>query len=367
MEEKPGEEGAVRLWQCCPGGVLLTTGGEPVEVLYPGRPAGAGGPDFQGAVLRLDGREVTGDVEVHLWASQWRAHGHHADPAYNGVVLHAVLWADAATARLHSGTEVPVLPLYPYAGAPAGSRRCRDLRHPGPRLERWGEERFAAGVERFSRRLVAEDAGQVLYEGVAEALGYSANREGFRELARRLPLAQALPRPGEGVAEVCARLAGAAHGLPWDYEGVRPANHPSRCLQALGHLLVRFGPAGWVGGMEALLRWAKAPREVAAGLVVPGRPALLGVDRAGEMAVNVLLPFFSALGSARGDARLAARCLSLYRCYPPLSASGLLRHMAEMVGLERGVLRSACRQQGLIHLHHTFCRHGACSRCPLGR
>ncbi|MEK7847777.1 MAG: hypothetical protein AAB270_02510 [Chloroflexota bacterium] len=56
------EKHAVRLWRGRPSGVLLTAAGEPEEVLYPGRPAGAGGPAFQGAVLRLGGREVTGDV-----------------------------------------------------------------------------------------------------------------------------------------------------------------------------------------------------------------------------------------------------------------------------------------------------------------
>ncbi|MEK7847776.1 MAG: DUF2851 family protein, partial [Chloroflexota bacterium] len=122
-----------------------------------------------------------------MWASQWWAHGHHTDPGYNGVVLHAALWADAPTARLHSGAEVPVLPLSPYAGGPPAGQRCRPLRG-ARRLERWGEERFAGRAAEMARRLKAEDHGQVLYSSVAEALGYSANWEGFRELARRLPL-----------------------------------------------------------------------------------------------------------------------------------------------------------------------------------
>lgn len=346
--------------------MLLTSGGEPVEVLYPGRPAGAGGPDFRGAVLRIGGRTVAGDVEVHLWASQWWAHGHHADPGYNGVVLHAALWADAATAFLSNGVQVPVLPLSPYAGGHPGGRRCRVPRHLGRWLERWGAERFVARAAGFARLLATAEAGQVLYLGVAEALGYAANREGFREVARRLPLVQALPRPGEGLSGVCSRLSAAARGIPWRYAGVRPANHPARRLAALGHLLFRFGPAGWVEGLESLVCGAESPRDIAAGLVVPGRPALLGAARAGEVAVNVVLPFFYAWGQSQGGVRLPARALSLYRRYPPLAASGLTRHMVGLLGVERGVLCSARRQQGLIHLHHTHCRHGGCARCPLG-
>jgi hypothetical protein len=206
----------------------------------------------------------------------------------------------------------------------------------------------------------------VLYLGVAEALGYSANREGFREVARRLPLAEALPGAGEGLGGVCSRLSAASRGIPWRYNGVRPANHPARRLLALGHLLVRFAPGGWVGGMEALVRRAATPGELTAGLVVPGLPALLGGDRAGEIAVNVVLPFFFAWGQRQGDARLSARVLSLYRRYPPLPVNGITRHMAGLLGMEWGVLGCARRQQGLIHLHHTWCRHGGCDRCPLG-
>ncbi|MEE9201650.1 MAG: hypothetical protein V3U31_00460 [Dehalococcoidia bacterium] len=280
-------------------------------------------------------------------------------------MLHAALWADAATAALCNGTQVPVLPLSPYAGGHPERRRCRVPRHLGRRLERWGEERFAARAAEFAHRLAHAGAGQVLYQGVAEALGYSANREGFRELARRLPLAGALPRAGEGPGGVCSRLSAAARGIPWRCDGVRPVNHPARRLLALGHLLFCFGSVGWVEGLEALVCGAESPKDIAAGLVVPGRPALLGAARAGEIAVNVLLPFFYAWGQRQGDARLPARALSLYRRYPPLAASGLTRHMVGLLGMERGVAGSARRQQGLIHLHHTYCRHGGCVSCPL--
>ena len=79
-----------RLWaaQALPTGALVTTDGDQLQVIYPGRRSGAGGPDFRGAILAdAAGRVRTGDVELHLRSRDWITHGHRADPAYNAVPL----------------------------------------------------------------------------------------------------------------------------------------------------------------------------------------------------------------------------------------------------------------------------------------
>ena len=73
----------------------VTTDGQRVRIIHPGKWNLLGGPDFTGARLRLGeaaGRDLVGDVEVHLRAADWDAHGHARDPAYDGVVLHVVLF-----------------------------------------------------------------------------------------------------------------------------------------------------------------------------------------------------------------------------------------------------------------------------------
>ncbi len=55
--------------------------GQRLEIRSPGTWNLLGGPDFRGARLLLDGREITGDIEVHFHVSDWRAHGHEADRA----------------------------------------------------------------------------------------------------------------------------------------------------------------------------------------------------------------------------------------------------------------------------------------------
>jgi len=84
------ESDLCRVWaaRALPAGALVTTGGAQLQVIYPGRRNGGAGPDFNGALVAdASGRVLAGDVEVHLHADDWIAHGHRADPAYNNVLL----------------------------------------------------------------------------------------------------------------------------------------------------------------------------------------------------------------------------------------------------------------------------------------
>jgi hypothetical protein len=96
------------------------------------------------------------------------------------------------------------------------------------------------------------------------------------------------------------------------------------------------------------------------------RPWLIGSGRAGEVAVNVLLPFLHALGRVGDDAALAERALALYRRYPATAPNRVTREMARQLGGADGTAsaRTACRQQGLIHLYRHWCDARDCSHCP---
>ncbi|MBF6598913.1 MAG: DUF2851 family protein [Dehalococcoidia bacterium] len=215
-----------------PAAALVTRAGVPVTVLHQGRPGRGPGPDFRGAVVRgPSGLTARGDVELHVRASSFRAHGHEGDPAYANVILHVVFDDDCATETpLFGGRTAPVVALAPWVAQRAGELR-RWLERPplwrepchdavallGPAataaaLDGEGDRRFAARSERHRRR--ADEAGseQAVYEGLLEALGYGGNAGAMLELARRLPWrrleesAEAPPHGGPG-ADECDRLA----------------------------------------------------------------------------------------------------------------------------------------------------------------
>ena len=105
------------LWegQRQPAGSLSARAGRQVVVVYPGRRSGGPGPDFRDAVVRVDGEQRIGDVELHVRASSFVAHGHHLDHAYDRLVLHVVFRDDGpGYVRLADGRAVVTAAFAPW-------------------------------------------------------------------------------------------------------------------------------------------------------------------------------------------------------------------------------------------------------------
>jgi hypothetical protein len=214
-----------------------------MRIVHPGRWNLLGGPDFRQARVRLGDKELTGDVELHLHACDWAAHGHAADGAYDRVVLHVVLFLPSGEgqARRADGSPIPTLVLLPlllhdleeYAAEDAVEtlasrtdwRAAEELsRLPAAEartvLLAQARERWRQKV-RFARRRV-ERLGwaEACHHAVLEILGYRFNRTPMLKIAARAPLAEWAAARAD-VGELFAAEAGV-----WNLQGVRPANHP---------------------------------------------------------------------------------------------------------------------------------------------
>jgi len=173
----------------------------------------------------------------------------------------------------------------------------------------------------------------------------------------------------------------------WRFFKVRPGNLPVRRIAAMSHLLLRYRGEGIMAGLiggpgEAAIDTGCHEMERAL-LVTAGShkglygdsgqvdgsifPALLGRGRAADIVVNVLLPFAVALGQAGSHPELAEQALEIYRNYPVLTENTLERHMRKQLGINRYLVNSARRQQGLLHIYKTLCSQGKCRECPIGR
>jgi len=295
----------------------------------------------------------------------------------------------------------------------------------GKLLNGAGEERFKQKAMHFQAVILRPDsigtqkeAGQVLFRGMMRALGYTKNTKPFEDLAGRMSLNSL--ESGEGLALKQALLLGTAGLLPsqrrqgkfarekevreleriwqsarkevetmkesdWNLSHIYPNNSPVRRIVAQSYLLERYRKKELLAGILQLVKEAPVPgghRVLENGLTVVGDdywqdhfdfgirsktkiPALLGNSKAGEIAVNVVLPFAFSWGKLANEVRLTEKAMELYRNYPRLAENCLTRHMAKQLGLEDISDFTACHQQGLIHIFRNYCREGRCGRCPL--
>jgi hypothetical protein len=389
--ERITESLLTRVWQ---SGILrnrqlLTTAGECLRVVYPGRRSGLVGPDFHHAIIETGDGEVRGDIELHIRSSGWQAHGHHRDPRYNDVILHVVMWDDRDGGTvLQDGRAVPVLPLHPYIreldGFPTTlvipEEPCSDVVTRlgegvvGEVLDGAGKERFRSKAGHFQAELAVKERDQVLYEGLMRALGYSGNSESFEELARRMPIkilremVQNI-NPERRASLFHRALSNEADLLPWCLAAVRPGNAPQRRINAAAYLLARYLRNG--GLAQRLLQLVtetdviNGHRKLEDGLMVKegGHGALVGRARAREMVVNIVLPFSFALGGARS--KLGMYALELFQSYPKLGENQVTRQMARQIHMGPRLINSARRQQGVIHIYRELCLDRKCGECPL--
>ncbi|MBI4534722.1 MAG: DUF2851 family protein [Ignavibacteriae bacterium] len=256
--------------------LLRTADGKQVNIISPGVVNTDGGPDFNGAKIRVGNITFHGDVELHKSASEWNAHKHDLDPHYNRVILHVVMTAEGEVppARTPSHRSIPLLILHPFLdetlretwentlfeeqGGRASPIKCYTLndriplRVIVPWMEKLAHERIELKVRRFEERLkqLIDESNhivhepypryygnpddippprkdytrkdfanrtlweQLLYEGIMEALGYSKNREAFLRLAQSMRLASLRQHQLGETHTMMALLFGAAGLLP---------------------------------------------------------------------------------------------------------------------------------------------------------
>lgn len=196
--------------------LLFTEDGTRLEVLSPGWWNVEDGPDFRHAeVLLGENGLLKGDVEVHVFSSDWGRHGHDKQMAYNNVCLHVSMWNDRKEDYVFdaNGRLIPQLALHKYIEAgldelfetinieeypsniEANAGLCQkrvefnrlNKEWIGRFLDYAGDERIILKAMRFKELLKKGTFEQVLYESIMGALGYKNNKPQFLRLASILP------------------------------------------------------------------------------------------------------------------------------------------------------------------------------------
>ena len=143
----------------------------------------------------------------------------------------------------------------------------------------------------------------------------------------------------------------------WHCFRVRPANHPLRRIFGAAGLVSLFLETELVEGLRDAATTGK-PALLTSALAVPSSSgsgsAFVGLSRARDLAVNVVLPFLHALAEIRQNSQETESHLKTYGRFGKLQGNELTREMSEHL-FDPGsgkVVNNARRQQGLLHLKH---------------
>lgn len=278
---------------------LTTTAGEPVQVLHPGFRNHDAGPDFTNARLLINEVEWGGTVEMHTKTSDWLAHRHQHDRAYDNVILHVVWLDDQATTGRRvdraNGTPMPTLELCPLTNS-ALLDRYRALSESPDTIPCAGQFRSVqplritsmldkAMLQRLERKadgvrtIVGQTGGdweETAYRLLAINMGFKINADPMAQLSRTVPL-KAILKHRDVLLQVEAMFFGTAGMLEdkespqeatdsyvatlqreyrfmaakyqlaskqvephvWKWGRLRPANFPTLRLAQLAQLLTR--------------------------------------------------------------------------------------------------------------------------------
>lgn len=278
---------------------LITTDGERVQVLHPGFRNYDAGPDFTNARLLINDVEWIGTVEMHTRTSDWLAHRHQHDRAYDNVILH-VVWQDDRVANGRrvdraNGTPLPTLELSPLTDAvlldryatltdsPEAIPCASQFRTVSPlRVTSMLDKAMLQRLERKAanvRDVLEQTNGdweETAYRLLAVNMGFKINAEPMAQLSRAVPL-KAILKHRDVLLQVEAMLFGTAGLLDiddsqpetaddyvialqreyrflaakydltdkqvavhaWKWGRLRPANFPTLRLAQLARLLTR--------------------------------------------------------------------------------------------------------------------------------
>ena len=232
---------------------LTTDTGEPVEIIRMGEHNTDAGPDFVNARIKIGNTTWAGNVEIHLRSSDWNAHHHQHDRAYDNVILHVVYRYDQPVLR-NNGEVLPTIILgfddkiYSNYELLVQNKRhlpCQDRIGTVDQLiiELWLNSLIVDRLQdktSYIQNLLAQYRNnweEVFYIMLARAFGFGLNAVPFELTARSMPL-HVLARHRNNSLQVEALLMGQAGFLN---EGQIYAGYYTELRNEYLHLRHKYG------------------------------------------------------------------------------------------------------------------------------
>lgn len=396
---------------------LETTDGDQLKIKNFGIHNYDSGPDF------LDGRVVianttwAGHIELHIKSSDWQAHKHQNDPAYNNVILHVVYENDKIICN-QNGQQIPTLelknrmPLSYEDGynklinsqtwVPCANHLSNVNKDKLPFfLERLLIQRLERKQTQINLLLEQTNNNweEVLYRLILKYFGLKVNAEAFEKLAGLLPHSLLTKQEStfkkesllfglSGILKIEDDYVGKLKtefnhlkakydltplsGVEWKYSRMRPANFPSVRLAQIAALFQNTPQVFNTLISEFELTKLKEIFNVQLGEYwnthyVPGKKSAskkktIGAATIDTLIINVFAPIVFCYAVKTANEKLKHRALNLLNDVKAENNT-IIRHWKEL-GLQAD---SAARTQSLIELKNEYCQKQNCLNCQIGQ
>jgi len=399
---------------------LLTSQGEPISILKIGHLNSNAGPDFSDAKIKIDGIEWAGTVEIHIKSSDWYAHHHQMDNAYENVVLHVVWENDKPICRqdktliptleLKKRVDVSLLKEYKklinsphFIACEKSFARVDDL----VKLSMFDKALMQRLENKASHvyeilKLNNGDWDETCYQLLAKNFGFKVNADPFYQLAKSLPYK--IIQKQNSLLQVEALLFGQAGMLEtktkeeyitsifqeykllaqkysllesrlkpsqWRFLRLRPANFPTVRIAQFASLLYSskniFSQLISANSFSSIQKLLSVDQSAYWNIHYRfGKKAKDSVPNIGESSIqniiiNTVAPLLVAYGKYKDDQLFIDRAIELLQQLPA-EQNKITRTWSEL-GLK---VKTSFDSQALIELYNNFCQKRQCLNCSVG-
>lgn len=404
---------------------LITTQGESLTITQVGTHNHDSGADFSLSKIKIGGVDWAGDIEIHLKSSDWNAHKHQHNPAYNNVILH-VVWTDDAPALRADGTPMPTLELkertnpqwlyqyqillsnkdvIPCASQFAHVKTIQKLSMLDKALAKRLEDK--AFLLRALLVKNKQDWEETTYQVLAKNFGFKVNSEPFLRLSQGLPL-KILLKHQDNITQLEALLLGQSglleqkpntekvndeyieqlkkeyHFLSrkyrieddqlayenWKFMRLRPVNFPTVRLAQFASLIHQqqsLFSLFFNNDYKTLVKKLQVSQSLywqnhyTVGKVAKKQVPMLGKSSIENIIINTVVPLLVLYAKEKKQEEYIERATGFLE-HIKAENNHILR-MWEDLGLK---VKNAFDSQALIELYNNFCTPRKCLKCTIG-
>jgi len=398
---------------------LCSTSHSSINIISPGYQNHNAGPDFSDAKIEIEDIKWSGNVEIHLKSSDWEAHKHDKDKAYDNVILHVVYendkeihWSNGKaipTIQLKNRIDAIMMDKWKVLVNNTNNIPCSGQFKEVDHLTKLSVKDKLL-LERLERK--AEEVGAICkkydgdwettaYQLLARSLGLKVNAEPFLQLAKSIPF-NVLKKNADSRLKIEALLFGQAGFLDrittdyqseleleyrflahkyqlisskmeleqWKFARLRPPNFPTiRIAQFAAiicsnpNLFSSLLEVDSYNKAEKLLKNNTSPYWKNHYLFgrKNNRASSLGKSTIENIIINTIAPLLLSYGQSVDKQEFVERAIALLESTSP-EKNAITRKWTELG--EKAI--SAYDSQALIELYNNYCLKKKCLQCSIG-